>query len=637
MIERAARNASGLLAVRFWKRGLSLYFTSNDLGQPGFAREQYRSLTRLVPLMYGVIAAVTVYLVVVFHNSVPIWVSVYLPGAMCVVVIVRAIQWLKAREHVDELSDDDVIRSIRSLFFLGPALSFGFSLVGLELMKYGDAAQQTLAAMLIWILAIVSGFCLHTVPKAATAVVLASTVPLIVGFSLSWHPVIRDLGPIFAVIAGLTIYLLLETYNNFAKIVRTSQGLTEKQAELDQTLSKLTAAHEKAQAASQAKSDFLAVMSHELRTPMNGILGMAQSLQADDLPAPGNNKVSVILESGRSLLSLLNDVLDFSKIEAGKLEITPTPANLEDVLKHTFQLYEAAAAEKGLQLVIDYDVNAVSDLSFDVVRVRQCVNNLISNAIKFTTAGRVAVSVDTCSVGPGEHVVAVHVADTGIGITAEAQTKLFEAFVQADGTIARRFGGSGLGLAISRRLARAMSGDVTAESTVGKGSRFTFTFRARQVAPKKIEVSGDKPDAGPLSTAMLRNRRVLLVDDNAINRQVIKLFIAGQGCAIVEAVNGQDALDKLAVQTFDIVLLDIHMPVMDGKEAIQRIRSSQHPWRCVPVVALTADAMLGDREKLIALGMTDYLSKPIEQTQLIAVMHRALDLDVRPALPSTAA
>jgi len=495
MTERAARNASGLVVGRFWKRRPTLFLRSKAVKEPAFIREQYRSLTRLVPLMYGVIAAVTAYLAFIFHGSVPIWVSVYLPGGVCAVVIVRAIQWLKARERVDELSDENVIRAVRSLFLLGPVLSFGFSLVGLELMKYGDAAQQTLAAMLIWILAIVSGFCLHTVPSAAIVIVLASTVPLILGFASSGHPVIRDLGPIFAVIAGLTIHLLLETYKNFAKIVQTSQGLTTKQAELDQTLVELSAAHEKVQAGSQAKSDFLAVMSHELRTPMNGILGMAQSLQADDLPAPGNQKVSVILESGRSLLSLLNDVLDFSKIEAGKLEIAPTPANLEDTLKRTCQLYEAGAVEKGLRLVVDYDVNAVSDLSFDVVRVRQCIGNLISNAIKFTTAGQISVSVDTCSVGPGEHVVAVHVADTGIGITPEAQAKLFEAFTQADGTIARQFGGSGLGLAISRRLAQAMSGDVTMESIEGKGSRFTFTFRARQVAPRNMEASGDKADA----------------------------------------------------------------------------------------------------------------------------------------------
>ncbi len=618
------------------KRLLTFIFAPADLNDPVFVREQYRSLTRLVPVMYGVIVAVTINLVGVFYASVPIWLSIYLPGAMCTIVTVRAIQWLNARGHVDELSHKKLIRANRSLLSLGPLLSFGFSMVGLELMKYGDAAQQTLAVMLIWILAIVSGFCLHTVPRAAIAVVLAATVPLIVGFALSGHPVIRDLGPIFAVIAGLTIYLLLEAYKNFSKIVRTTQGLMAKQAELDEALVKLTATHAKAQAASQAKSDFLGVMSHELRTPMNGILGMAQSLQSDDLPAPESHKVSAILDSGRSLLTLLNDVLDFSKIEAGKLEISPTTADFEDVLKRTCALFEALAAEKGLRLVVDYDVNAVRTLTFDVMRVRQCISNLISNAIKFTTVGQVAVSVETRSAGLGEYVVAVHVADTGIGIAPEAQAMLFEAFAQADATIARRFGGTGLGLAISRRLARAMSGDITVESIEGKGSRFTFTFRAMQSAPAK-KGTGDKADIDSPSTAMLRNRRVLLVDDNAINRQVIKLFIAGQGCLIVEAVNGQDALNKLAAETFDIVLLDIHMPVMDGKEVIRRIRSSEDRWRCIPVIALTADAMLGDREKLIALGMNDYISKPIDQRELIALMNRVLCPDAQPGLPTASA
>ncbi len=387
----------------------------------------------------------------------------------------------------------------------------------------------------------------------------------------------------------------------------------------------LRAAIGEAEASNKAKSEFLANMSHEIRTPLNGVLGMAQALEADDMPSAQREKVSIILDSGKSLMALLNDVLDLSKIEAGKLEISTVPGDFLHTMKRTRQLFQTQAEDKGLDLSVRYDSSFPQRLTYDPVRVRQCVSNMLSNAIKFTAKGRVEVSINATKHADGGHMVSVEVTDTGIGMNPEVQAKLFSAFTQADGATTRQFGGSGLGLAISRQLARLMGGDMTVTSEVGRGSCFRLTFRAGEAAP---EVKGaPAPSLSPSATrTSLRGVRVLLTDDNAINRQVVKLFLAPQGCEIVEATNGKEALDKVSSEPFDIVLLDVHMPVMDGKEAIQRLRAAKQDWSRLPVIALTADAMSGDREKYLALGMTDYVSKPVDQRELIAKMHQVLGL-----------
>ncbi len=410
------------------------------------------------------------------------------------------------------------------------------------------------------------------------------------------------------------------------KLIGTLVDLTERKTMEEE----LRAAKEAAEASSQAKSQFLANMSHEIRTPLNGVLGMAQALEADDLSASQKEKVAIILDSGKSLMALLNDVLDLTKIEAGKLEISAVPGDFLHTMKRTRQLFQSAADEKGLDLFVRYDSNFPQRLSYDPVRVRQCVSNLLSNALKFTAQGRVEVAISARPLGGGLYMVIVDVVDTGIGMNAETLDRLFRVFTQADGATTRKFGGSGLGLAISRQLARMMGGDIVVESVEGQGSTFRLTFQAREAAP----AAPAQPQQARAETlrGSLRGVRVLLTDDNAINRQVIKLFLAPQGCDIVEATNGKEALDTIAAQAFDIVLLDVHMPVMDGKEAIQRMRANEK-WKSLPVIALTADAMSGDREKYLALGMTDYVSKPVDQRELIAKMYEVLKLEA-PAEPS---
>ncbi len=338
----------------------------------------------------------------------------------------------------------------------------------------------------------------------------------------------------------------------------------------------LEEARRAAEAAAAAKSNFLASMSHEIRTPLNGVLGMAQSLHGDELTDAQSEKVNVILDSGKTLMALLNDVLDLSKIEAGKLEISPIDDDLRESIERAVMLFRPGAIEKGITLDIDLDDAVPGRLRFDPVRVRQCVSNLLSNAIKFTEiGGRVGLRLETRGLPDGSHLVAITVSDSGIGMNQETLSKLFSQFAQADGSTSRRFGGTGLGLAISRQLARAMGGDIDVESEFGKGSSFRLSFKADPAAMSRTaaETVRQAPGAEPVSEARagspLAGARVLIVDDNKVNRQVIKLFLAPCSVVISEAVNGLDALEKLKQAPFDIVLLDVHMPVMDGCEADQ--------------------------------------------------------------------
>ena len=396
----------------------------------------------------------------------------------------------------------------------------------------------------------------------------------------------------------------------------------ERNRDLTLLAERLTAETLKANAALSAKSDFLATMSHEIRTPLNGVLGMAQALAMDALTPDQREKLDIILSSGETLTALLNDILDLSKIEADKMEISPVDSDLHAALQRALGLFTPLAREKNLSLTLERAGGGPEWFCFDRVRVHQCVTNLVSNAIKFTAAGTVAIRYQTFPTADAKvHAIRITVTDSGIGMTPDTQARLFSAFTQADGSTTRRFGGTGLGLAITRRLSRLMGGDVSVTSDMGRGSTFALTFNARVARARRIAVAvNGVDDAAPASAAPLR---ILLVDDNATNRQVVRLFLARLHAETVEAENGAIALEHLARQTFDVVLLDVHMPVMDGCEAIRHIRASDQPWRNVPVIALTADAMEGDRERFVAMGMTDYLAKPIDRRLLLNKVHAA--------------
>jgi CheY-like chemotaxis protein len=326
-------------------------------------------------------------------------------------------------------------------------------------------------------------------------------------------------------------------------------------------------------------------------------------------------------------MSILNDILDLSKIEAGKLEVTPVTGDLRHKLSRMIKLHAATAEEKGIKLQLFIDPSVPSRMKFDPVRVRQCVGNLVSNAIKFTEEGEVMVVV-TCEPTESGHTrVIVHVSDSGCGIPAEKMDRVFESFSQADGSTTRRFGGTGLGLPITRKLARMMGGDVTVVSEPDRGSVFTLKFEAEAGEVVHLhEAVLPKPAAPQTKQVGLSGRRALVVDDNGINRRVARTFLEHYGLVVSEAGDGNEALEALDYEPFDIVLMDIHMPGLDGAEAFKRLRNSASLNRVVPVIALTADSMRGDREKYLAKGFDGYVAKPIDERSLVTVIGQVLSI-----------
>jgi signal transduction histidine kinase/FixJ family two-component response regulator len=429
---------------------------------------------------------------------------------------------------------------------------------------------------------------------------------------------------------GLTPYTpLMTAFITLATAPGFTFFLVYQNARVQKAKMALEAARDEAEAATLAKSQFLANMSHEIRTPLNGVLGMAQALEGRELDPEVRDMIATIRDSGNTLMAILNDVLDLSKIEAGKLEVSAIDGHLMHTLSRVYKLFKPKADERGIGLALASNADFPDHLCYDPVRVRQCVSNLVSNAIKFTRHGSVNVRVSSTPAANGRLCVAVKVIDTGVGMDEATRAKLFEEFTQADGSTTRNFGGTGLGLAISRKLARLMGGDIVVESELGVGSTFTLTFLADPA--KQVSGNSSVAKSAPPQPGRLRDARLLLAEDNAVNRQVVRLFLQPQGAIITEAVNGAEALELLAKQEFDLVLLDVHMPVMDGIEAIARIRASDAAWGRLPVIALTADAMSGDRERLIAMGMTGYVSKPIDQKELLSEIGRALGSATRAA------
>ena len=385
-----------------------------------------------------------------------------------------------------------------------------------------------------------------------------------------------------------------------------------------------------AEAANQAKSEFLANMSHEIRTPMNGVLGMADLLQSTQLSDKQAKFVKTILNSARSLLHIINDILDFSKIEAGKLELVDADFNLKEVITEVFSLLSDMANRKNIALEYTLAESVCTHLNGDKDRLRQVLVNLLGNAIKFTFEGSVSLNISNESITPGQVRIGFSIDDTGIGISEDKQALIFDAFAQADGSSTRNYGGTGLGLAISSQLAQLMGGGISVTSQLGKGSTFYFNadFKPLQTAPNLEPTSATNTDDGlPLDLHALPqfNKTILVVEDNPVNVLVAEDMLGRLGIDVKSANNGQLGVDALnQPHDFALVFMDIQMPVLDGIGATHAIRKHEDPAQRLPIIALTANAMAGDRERFIAEGMDDYLSKPFDLSELVAVLKRWL-------------
>lgn len=402
--------------------------------------------------------------------------------------------------------------------------------------------------------------------------------------------------------------------DNSIQACLASEALHQKEQDLSDSLVQLKLAQ-------KTKDRFLANMSHEIRTPLNGILGFIQQLAETPLNEEQQRFVEIIDKSSHTLLGVINDILDFSKMESGQLEIDPHPFSLIEELSPAIQLFKCRASEKNVLLDLQYDPQLKRTIIGDSLRLKQVISNLVSNAIKFTDKGEVCVSLKLVSDSSDKVRIEFSVADTGIGMDQAQLAKIFNPFSQADKSISRFYGGTGLGLAISKQLVHLMGGELQVKSTLGEGSIFSFCLDFTCAEPVT-----SKPATVSQPVFQTKNRRVLLVEDNQVNQLLMRSILGKLEVEFDLAENGEQAIEAYQNQRYDLIFMDINMPIMDGITAFETIKSiyQQEQGYYVPVVALTANALVGDCEHYQSLGMQGCLTKPLQLPKLTEILAKYL-------------
>ncbi|MFZ5669193.1 MAG: ATP-binding protein [Pseudomonadota bacterium] len=506
----------------------------------------------------------------------------------------------------------------------GSAAATGPLNLVLETVNFGSAVLGAAAAVLLWTTGDPAArfFAMASLFVSTTYVLLHyyaeprlfrlyASPTVAAGVYFAWT-LARDAGWSLAVLAALVAGAVLVT--NFIHLSR--RLLDGSRRSLREARAQAREERAAAEAANAAKSAFLATMSHEIRTPLNGVLGMTQAIAADTLSPIQRERLDVIRQSGEALLAILNDILDLSKIEAGKLELEEIAFDLGEVARGAHSAFTALANKKGVSFALDIEAGKGAYRG-DPTRVRQILYNLVSNALKFTETGEIRV---TAAREGGDLVLAV--ADTGVGIAPEVAARLFDSFSQADASTTRRFGGTGLGLAICRRLADLMGGSIGVESAVGRGSTFTVRLPLERIGEERGQVQPPVPDAPPPALSI----RVLAAEDNSVNQLVLKTLLHQIGVEPTLVGDGRAAVDAWATAAWDVILMDVQMPVMDGPDAVREIRAREAASgrRRTPILALTANAMSHQIAEYLAAGMDGHVAKPIEVSRLIEALQAAL-------------